>query len=284
MTRMDRTDDFAPTVSAWLHEDARASRAGRPRRRPAPDSDRAPAAGMVEPRKVAPDGYRRVSNGVQPARVRPRTRAPDRPRAADRWPSCAVGIGSRRAASTAVWTGAERRRHSERRWRHPCGRPEDGQDLAAHRGPVVRLRPDILARRHEVPVPPRPRRSRRGYRPVDRRRQCRWRRGTPGHAAGRRPRLARLVARWRADRLPVAAKGRRHGGRHQRRERRRNGAPSPRRRQTGLLPLMASAGWQGDRLPRRASPAERSATGDLGRAPGWDRASPGVDQAACQRR
>ena len=23
MTRMDRTDDFAPTVSAWLHEDAR---------------------------------------------------------------------------------------------------------------------------------------------------------------------------------------------------------------------------------------------------------------------
>ena len=122
-----------------------------------------------------------------------------------------------------------------------------------------------------------------------RRRQCRWRRGTPAATPlviG--PRLgARLVARWRADRFPVATKGRRHGVRDQRRERRRERGSRP---STWADRPSSPHGFR--RMARRSSSAASvstrggSATGDLGRAPGWNRGFARCFNyfTACQRR
>ena len=283
MTRMDRTDDFALTVSAWLHEDAR---------------------------HHAPDDLDAVLRRTRTERQRPAWSSPERwlpmditaSRTAFNRPAYVRGLALLIvlalliAAIVAVSIG------SRQRLPPPFGLAQNGAVIASADGDILAVDPKtgktspLIA---DGSFDFGPAFSRDGTKFL-------FLRDPDGpdvdtglsivvanaDGGGARqvtplvigPRLVRLVARWRADRFPVATKGRRHGGRDQRRERRRNGAPSPRRGQTGLLPLMASAGWQGDRLPRRASPRGGSATGDLGRAPGWNRASPGVDQVACQRR
>ena len=159
MTRMDRTDDFALTVSAWLHEDARhhapddldavLRRTRTERQRPAwsslerwlPMDIVASRTAFDRPAYVRGLALLIVLALLIAAVVRRAEQARGRPLPAP--------FGLAQNGAVVV----------ERRWRHPCARPEDGHDLAAHRGRVVRLRPDLLARRHEVPVPPRPRRS-----------------------------------------------------------------------------------------------------------------------------
>ena len=132
----------------------RAPGAGAPRCGPAADPDGAPATGMVEPRKVAPRGYRhlRLHAGCPAMRLAAGRPRPAR-RARRRWQRCRSGRASALphpfgpARNGAIVTEPGRR--------HLCRSIRSRMPNAVIIGADLRLRPGLLPGRDEVHVPAR---------------------------------------------------------------------------------------------------------------------------------